>query len=534
MRSILTALVLILLAAVSQAQIFAVSFKDDKVARKYKDHLVTIGGESVVVGEGKFSIYIEGTSIKYSGAGKNELWVSDPADPSFVPYKYKGGERVPSNPKGVCEISGEHIKNIRVLIADQSLAGMAEEYRDRLAKLQEIAGERDAAVKASREWFMAHQRLISNYERLKSWLSSTCFPAAAKKIEKEIERQKKNVTADALLERLTKAKAAIHLANTPTDLVAAATDISAGKVTFKVQESLHVRIVYRSEVGDERVKALLEFAEEGIDGFRGDCVDPYLDVDFEDKIPDRIFAEFWFGPEDENEYDRYATEYYRHKWGDHKAESLKMSGAALVRALPPESVHYWKFSEQADLEGMLAHGLGHDLGMLHYNMSLTKPVKQDWLLEGVGYYLSLEFLGRNTVTCKTFKETQYAHEQKKEGEKKEQLGLRDIYNALALESGPSIDKLAMKDLFSLEEADVAKSWSMFDFLAKKEGKNGQKFLRAACQFSNDKGTFIAKWREKANLIYEVSAGDVFKKLDERWKAFAETGQETGDTARRKG
>ena len=184
MRSILTALVLILLAAVSQAQIFAVSFKDDKVARKYKEHLVTIGGESVVVGEGKFSIYLEGTSIKYSGAGKNELWVSDPADPSFVPYKYnKDGERIPTNPKGVCDISGEHIKNIRVLIADQSLAGMAEEYRGRLAKIQELMSERDAATKASREWFMAHQRVLSNYPRLQTWLATTCFPVAAKRLD---------------------------------------------------------------------------------------------------------------------------------------------------------------------------------------------------------------------------------------------------------------------------------------------------------------------------------------------------------------
>ena len=534
MRTLLTTITLLLLAAVAQAQVLAVSFKDDKTARKYKDHLVLINGEQVVVGEGKFAMYLEGDSIKYAGAGKNELWVSDPADPSFVPYKYKGEERVPSNPKGVLEINGEHIKNIRVLIAQQSLAGLSEEYRDRLSKIQEISSERDKATKASREWFMAHQRLLSNYERLQNWLSSTCFPLAAKKLEKEIERQKKNVAADALAERLANAKAAIKTVATPSDLVACAQSISAGKVAFKVQESLHVRIVYRTEVGDDRVKALLEFAEEGIDGFRGDCVDPYLDVDFEDKIPDRIFAEFWFGPEEESEYDRYAVEYYRHNWGEHKAESLKMGGAAIIRALPPESVHYWKYNEQADLEGLIAHGLGHDLALLDYNLSLTKPVAQDWLLEGAGFYVSLEFLGRNSVTCKTFKETVYVHEKKKEGERNEKLGLRDFYNALALDSGPPIDKLAAKDLYSLEEPDVAKSWSFFDFLAKKEGKNGQRFLRAACEFSKDKPTFLQKWREKSNQIFNVDQGDVFKAIDTRWKAFAENGQETGDTARRKG
>jgi len=197
-------------------------------------------------------------------------------------------------------------------------------------------------------------------------------------------------------------------------------------------------------------------------------------------------------------------------------------------------VSYWKYNPDSDLEGMVAHELGHVLAQLQYNLSMTKPLAQDWLLEGAGFYVSLEFLGRNSVTCKQFKETHYVHEKKKEGERDMKLGLRDYYNALALDSGPSIDKLALKDLYSLDEADVAKSWSFFDFLVKKEGKEGQLFLRAACATSKDKATFIQKWREKANQIFAIDNGDVFKAIDTRWRAFAESGQETGDAARRKG
>ena len=40
-------------------------------------------------------------------------------------------------------------------------------------------------------------------------------------------------------------------------------------------------------------------------------------------------------------------------------------------------------------------------------------------------------------------------------------------------------------------------------------------------------------REKANEIFSFTQGDVFKSIDDRWRAFAETGQETGDTGRRK-
>ena len=80
---------------------------------------------------------------------------------------------------------------------------------------------------------------------------------------------------------------------------------------------------------------------------------------------------------------------------------------------------------------------------------------------------------------------------------------------------------------------IAKAWSFYDYLVKKEGKNGQRFLRAACETSKDKATFIQKWREKANEIFSFSQGDVFKAIDDRWRTFAETGQETGDTGRRK-
>lgn len=534
MRPLLTALALVAFCVSAHAQIFAVSFRDEKIAKKYKEHLVVLNGESCVVGEGKYAIFIDGDTIKYAGSGKNELWVADSADPAFVPYKYKGDERIPANPKGVLEINGEHIRGIRVLIQEQSIAGLAEEYRERNARIQELMTERDAAAKASREWFMAHQRLISNYERMQLWMASTCFTAAAKKLDKEIERQRKNVAADALAQRLAAAKATIKTVDTPSDLVEASQAISGGKVAFKVQESMHVRIIYRTEVGDDRVHALLEFAEEAIDGFRGDCVDPYLDVDFEDRIPDRVFCEFWFGPDEESEYDRYATTSYRHDWGKNKAESLKMGGAAIVRALPPEAVHYWKFTETSDLEGMVAHGLGHDLALLHYQGSLTKPSFQDWVLEGVGFYVSLEFLGRNSVSCKTFKETHYVHEKRAGAERKEQMGLRDFYNAVALDAGPPIDKLAAKDLYELEEPDLAKSWSFFDYVAKKERKQGQLFLRAAFEYSREKTTFIQKWRDKANQIFDVDEGDVFKAIDARWREFAETGQETGDTARRKG
>jgi hypothetical protein len=209
-----------------------------------------------------------------------------------------------------------------------------------------------------------------------------------------------------------------------------------------------------------------------------------------------------------------------------------MDGGRGIRFVPPERIVYAKYTDKLDLHGRIAHNLGHDLADVQYNLALNRNTTQDWIQEGVGFYLSLEFLGRNDVTCKEFAgPTKYVHEKKKAGAVTAQLGLRDFYNAVALDEGLPIESLALKTLFEFGDADMAKSWSFYEFLVKKEGKAGQLFLRAACEFAKDKKTFVKSWREKANTIYDVKDKDVFDLLDKRWREYAETGQETGDVRR---
>lgn len=533
MRTLLAILVFLFCAAQADAQIIAVYFKDEKTTKKYRENMMPIGGGQALVGEVKAGMWFEGSKIQWAATKNAELYVAAPDDPSAVPYKIKGEEKIPSGGKGIAKIQFDDVDRISILIEHQSLNGLAAEYKDRLAKIDDATKLRDACVKGGREWMEAHQRLMSLYERLRSFLAGTAFPVAAKKIDKEMERQRKVVAADAVKARVTAAKEAIHAEPTPPDLIAKSQEITGGTAKFKVMESLHVRVVYLEEVGDERVRGVLEFAEDAIDGFRGDCVDPYVDTDFEDKIPDRLFAEFWYGPEDKDQYERFWTEYYRQPWGDHKAEALELAGTGGRRGLPPESLHYWKYTKNTSLEGTMAHGLGHDLAALHYNLSISKPQNQDWLDEAVGFYISLEFLGNNNVTCKSFTTdpAKYVADKKKAGTVTEQLGLRDFYNTVALDEGPTIDKLALKTLYEFGDADMAKCWSFYDFVVHKEGKKGQLFLRAACEASKDKKSLIKVWREKANVFYDTEKQDVFKAIEDRWRKYAETGQDTGDTKR---
>jgi len=531
---ILTAIAaLLLLTSSASAQLLAVYFKDQKDANKFKNNLVLYKGDYVVVGEPYENVRFEAetnTIITVPDKARGFL-VADSDDPLKVPYKFDGDNKVVTAKKQIISIPENQVERIALFMRDNSLAGLARDYESRKKELDALSAARDGKQKGSPQWMNAHQRMVSEMEKLLSWLETTCYPDAAKKLEKEIVKQQKVVAAEAIAARGIAAKASVKLIPTTPELVAVAQSVSSGQDAFKIQESLHCRIVYHSSIDDERIKAVLEFAEQAIESFRLDFVDPYVDAAYEDYIPERIFCEYFFGPDDIPRHEKYFTAYYHQSWGEHKDDRLKSEGNGAERSSPPELLHYWRLAPDLDIEGVVAHSLGHDLAQIHYDRNRL-GMSQDWLQEGVGLYLALEWLGQNNVNCKAFAPpSEYARKNKSEGDKAKQLGLRDYFNALAIEKGPTIDKLALKGLFDMEDADMAKSWSFFDFIAKKCGKQGQLFLRACCNASRTKATFVKDWRAKAEEIFDVKGQDVFAVIDKRWKDFAEVGQDTGDTKR---
>ena len=534
MRFGLACFALACLASSGSAQLLAVIFKDPKDANKYKEHLVSFRGTQVIVGEPFKGVTIdfEKNEITKSADKPLEFLVADSGDPSKVPYKFEGDVKVVSIKKQLVSIPGLQVEELQYYDRSNNLVGLAADYADKKALIDELEKERDACARNSPEWMSAHRRAVSAMERLRSWLDESLFADAAKKVGQEILRERKQID-EALAARGIAAKASIKPAPTPETLVTAAQEISGGADKFKVQESLHARIVYRDGIPDARVHELLVLVEEIIEGFRVEFVDPYADAAFEDHIPERMFVEWWFGPDDIDKHDRYYTDFYGQNWGDKKKERLETKGTGARRSMGPAFLHYWRTDEFEDLEGVVAHNLGHTLSSVHYDKT-REGSAQPWLNEAVGYYLAFEWLGRNSVSCKAFaKDSVYAHQVKKEGEKTLQEGLRDWFNALAVESGPAIDRLATKSLFEMGDADLAKSWSFYDYLARKTGKQGQQFLRAACNTERAGKTFINDWRAKSEEIFEIKGQDVFTWLDKRWREYALVGQETGDARRKK-
>lgn len=538
MRYLLALTALLLLGLQAQAQLVAVHFKDQKIANRYKDNLIIFKGEYVVVGEAFSNLKVDAVNgqISYENPSNRgiEIVVADPSDPTKIPYEMDGDKKKIIGKKAKLSLSVDDIATYSIYMREGSLPGMAADYSARRDVVEAERAARDKHAKGSPEYMAAHQKMLSQMERLHAWLEGGLYPLAAEKMAKELAKERKVVAAEAATVRLDKAKGSVKDAATHPELVRLAEEISGGSDKHKTQESLHCRIIYREGIDDARVRELLVLAEEIINGFRVDFVDPYVDAEYEDYIEERMFIEWLFNYDDIPKAEKYMTGFYKMGWDPkHKEEALKAAGAGTRRAFAPEYCYHWRTDDSADLEGMVTHNLGHVLANIHYDKRRA-GMQQDWLEEGVGLFVSLEWLGRNSVNCKAFEEPgKYINRRKIEGSKTAQMGQRDWYNAMAVEAGAPIDKLVLKTLFEMGDGDLAKSWSFFDWLAKSGGKDGQLLLRQCCDKSRARATFIKDWRVKAEEIYEITGQDVFDVIDKRWKEFAETGQELGDSPKKR-
>ena len=99
--------------------------------------------------------------------------------------------------------------------------------------------------------------------------------------------------------------------------------------------------------------------------------------------------------------------------------------------------------------------------------------------------------------------------------------------------GERLDKLVVKRLYNMEDRDLAKAWSLFDYVAKKLGKEGQLWLRAGCVASKNYRGFLEDWRKRTGEIFGFDEQDPFKALDDRWRDYAQHEQDISEEAPKK-
>lgn len=537
---LLLPLVLFATTSDASAQLLRIQIKEDR-QDKLEKYLTEWSGKKVIICEARDgSISLDEATKKWNySPARNEVWIADSGDPELVPYKLRRGELVPTSKKWVLGINGQYIKSVGWFSRDgQTFGGLSEEYGIRSEIVDEIKRERDAEKKGSAEWFRRHMRFVSANTRLHKWLESTCYVKAAEKLAKAIKKEEKIIVKQAQEYRLRAAIESIHDIETPEDLIEASREITNGIQEFAVMESTHCRIVYvtgEQGLGEDQVRGLLELAETSIDGFKIEYVDPYMDaVTFTDNIPDGLCIEYFFGPlEHKRSYEEFLEVYYKRKWGKFRDKRLEGHMSRHRLLAPHRKLSYMTLGKSSDLEGIVTHHVGHALASFQYNAGGGFE-QMAWLPEAVAYHVSLEMLGRNSTHCFTYREEdvrRYRQPPKEspdleEGVKTAMRGTREVFNAMALEEGPKIEVLALKRLFELNNADLAKGWSFYDYLCRKKGKVGQEWLRAGARFSANRNKLVSDWREVSEDLFEIEGQDVFKVIDDAWRQFARTGQDT--------
>jgi len=532
---LLTTLSLTVISTTADAQILYAKPKDERIEKRYAKYLTDYRGMKVIIGEPKTGIKCLPGVVQRTGGSeaKNEMYVADPADPSFVPYKWEDGRRIKNGKRSVVQFSGDDFPIVLYVDKLQTLHGLANEYAQRLSEIDGLKGDRDEAEKGSVRWFGKHGMMLARLDRLQTWLINMGYPAAAKKLGRRVGKEKKQVSKEASSLREKTAMKSVKGVKVPDRVKEAAKKVSNGRHKFGCVESQHMRIVYHSDLADSMAERGIEIGEQIIEGFRKDFVDPYRDEDFRDFIPDGRFVEFCFVPEDRHSFENYKIEIYGSGWSQKQLErELSMAGSSHRQGRgkgDAEYVRYWKYKPgETDIEGIIAHSLGHVLSNLHYNRGGFGK-SQDWIEEACGYYLSFGHLGRNTVTCFQWNEPSYAKPAAEEGEKTVAEGLRGYFNDLAISKGPTVETLAIRTLADMTDADFAKAWSMFDFVAMKLDKSGQVWLRNTCFAAQSKkrSDFIRRWRTFTEELFPVDQGtDVFGVLDAKWKKYAQRGQRT--------
>ncbi len=516
-----------------QGQIMGIRLTSEKVAKKYKKYLTEIDGENVICGEFKSGIrFTKSGSITLFGKDYIELWIGDPKDPSKVPYQLDGEKKIAVGRKGTVKILRGDIPSsnyVKTVARDQTFFGLASEYRLRTEAIAASEAKVKENKKATTAWFAAQRQVMARCDRLAAWLQAGVFKKVAKKWTAKSEKIRKLLKGDALAERKGKALKSAKAVENPEGLETVS--LGGKRFNMKTVESTHVRFIADvSIITPQRALVLCRKAEEIIEGFRREFVDPFAE-EFEDFIPDSIFVEFFYTSDDALLGEAYWDQFYGRKFTKDRDKMLKIKGHRSQNCRGVSYVHFSRFGDEADFEGSIAHSLGHDLANVHFNRDRIGGM-MNWLEEGCAYYVSFEYLGRNTVTCFQFKHDKYDTRVGKEGLKTLQTGQRASFNALALKAAVPLHSLMPKELYEMQDADLAKCWSFFDFLAHKKTEKIVEFLRVACTAARSKSKFHSEVRENGGPIFGLKAGDdVFKYLDEAWKKYARSGQKKASKKR---
>lgn len=512
---------------------------NEKGQKKFKDSVVTYKGEKVLMVEIRSGArIIKSGAIQYNPSGTIEVFIHDQKKPEMSPWYEKDGERVASSRKTEASVSGSYVRELQRAFPGETLNGISLEYRLRLEQMEKLEDARDEAKRGSSDWRLRHERYLGSGTRFISWLKVSPFPGAVKGWEKTFAKASKKGREEYIAARGKAGQGSIKKAEADEILLDVLEELGYGREKVICYESTHLRITsVRGVLSSEEVEGGLRYGEMVIEQFRKELVDPYVAEDFKDVFKDRISAEWIFVPDSAKAYRGVSENYFQSNWDRDVERRLEIGGERIDGHHSKLFRFLRRWRDGDHLHGQIVHQVGHMLAGLHFGNEEGR-MDQDWLSEAVAWWLSFELMGVNQVTCIAFHydtggTRSDKTKQKKGGEKTFGVGRRAKLNQVALTKGQPIERLALKTLYQMDDTDVAKAWSFFDYLVREEGKNAQLWLRTAGKLSLERSSMIAAWREAATKLLGVPPGRSLRVLEDRWRDWAIDMQDTSEDNRRR-
>lgn len=520
---------LLLLAGALSAQIVGVELLDEKTTKKYAKWLTVWEGKPMVVGQHLSGLIVDLKANVISKPGSSKtitLLVPDPGKPAMELLGDDGKRTSNGKAREVVIAEGDlKAKDaLHLCYPHQSLSGLRTEYLRKLAEIEETKAALRARKPASPEWFNTQRRLLTQVDMLAGWLNSTLFGEAAKVLARDYAIEIGKAQAAASKTRLEIAKGVLKSSELPASLADCSKDFGRSDLKWHGRETQHIRLVSFQELNDSQLSAACILGERIIESFRSEFVDPYLTENDTDPIPEDIIDEFFFCPDDVELAAKYFEIYYGRRLGEPRERTKAMMGHRTHGSNGARWLEFWRLGAGTELDGMVAHALGHNLAALAWNRG--GPGVADWISEGWAYWTSFEAIARNNVHCVAFRLPDYGRVGTEETPKFEEEGLRAAFNDLAVRSGPDLPALLRMNLVDMDAAAIAKAWSMLDWLGDRRRDKMGPFLRAcnSCVGSDGRCN-LEKLRPLAEEIFAVPPQkDVFAEIDQEWKGYAKTDQ----------
>lgn len=526
MRYLLTSLLCLLLSATAEAQIYALEFRDAKSSKSFQKHFYPWNGRNIVLAELKTELPRDSRGQPtWQDGDRIEVFVQNQSDPLDLPYAIKDGQKTGRKKSLVLSVKGTQLGGLIPFMGDESFASLAKEYQKRLDVLETLEEQRSKHKAKTPEWQTEHKHYLQELGSLALWLNYTGYFDAVSKLQRKLSIEKRR-GGNQENQRLINALDSAHYVPIDPELQEAADVIGGKGLVFRSLETTHMKFVYHSGIPDEQIAALANLGESVIDDFRTELVDPYLSDGFADEIPDDIFVEFFFAGSDIKQYERLYEVYLGGDWGEGEEREQKLNLNGKWIYFNSNLVSYWRTDLYADLEGQVVHGLGHRLAALHYQIHQGS---QDWLEEAVGYYLSLKFLNKNSITCFDFHrdientgdsvaQANPREAGHKNGDSLLFVGKRNTMAQDAMTCRLPFAQLVPLRKYDFTHEEFSKAWAVFAFLAEAKGKEGQVWLRSLTEIV-DAGSFHDLIQEHAQEMLGYEGSNPLQAMEQDWASF---------------